>query len=344
MDNNNTTQNNKNNLTMAAITTAMTMSTVSPPSSSVAPIFSSKRSINRVPVEVWKEHICKNFLNLIELSILRRCHTFFEKYWQNVMAQNVIGVPQGCPTVEKAMDLAVIFSQRKEYTETEPLKIRLEEGVHEIVGGEGGLMDVTCNHITFIGKGKDQTTISGGFNVTNQKCVKFEEVTITNQIGSGLFLTGSETNVDVLKCSVKECVRTGMYVYNSATVTATQCEFMENSRSGVHCNGVNTKTRLNDCKMYHNGDDGLFAYHHAVVDLHGTKTDIHSNKRHGIHAFFCANVNINLPSQHNTSHDNVGEDRFQEYDGIYGHHTTEIGYDGSIANINATVHSQIYSR
>jgi hypothetical protein len=82
--------------------------------------------------------------------------------------------------------------------------------------------------------------------------------------------------------------------------------------------------------MHHNGNHGLWAYRYdsylyvdAVVDLHGTKTaDIHSNEGHGIHAFDCAKVNIHLPSQHNTSHDNVGEDRHQ----VAG---------GSIANINA---------
>jgi hypothetical protein len=39
------------------------------------------------------------------------------------MVQNVIRVPQGCPTLEKAMALAVIFSERKEYTTDDPLKI-----------------------------------------------------------------------------------------------------------------------------------------------------------------------------------------------------------------------------
>ena len=96
------------------------------------------------------------------------------------MAQNVIRVPQGCPTVEKAMDLAVIFSERKEYTEADPLKIRLEEGVHQIVGDQHGRMNVTCSHITFVGTGKDQTTTRGGFEVHNQQNVKFEEFTLTN--------------------------------------------------------------------------------------------------------------------------------------------------------------------
>ena len=234
------------------------------------------------------------------------------------------------------MDLAVIFSERKEYTETEPLKIRLEEGVHEIVGDEYGKMNVTCSHITFVGKGKDQTTIRGGFKVINQQNVTFEGLTIMNPRrqqtyfetrGTGLYLTGSETNVDVLKCIVKECGKTGMSVRYGATVTATQCEFMENRSNGVYCDSANTKTILNDCQMHHNGRDGLVAYDHAVVDLHGSKTDMHSNEGDGIGAGSRAKVNIHLPSQHNTSHDNVGEDRRQDGGGFVS--------PGSIANINA---------
>ena len=112
-----------------------------------------------------------------------------------------------------------------------------------------------------------------------------------------------------------------MSVGGGATVTATQCEFMENGRHGVFCQYANTKARLNDCKMHHNGLSGLLAYDHAVVDIHVTKTDIHSNKRYGIRASDRGKINIHLPSQHNTSHDNVVGDRFQ-----YG--------GGSIANIN----------
>jgi hypothetical protein len=113
-----------------------------------------------------------------------------------------------------------------------------------------------------------------------------------------------------------------MFVHGGATVTATQCEFMENVGHGMYCEGANTKVRLNDCTMHHNGMHGLVAYKNAVVDLHGTRTDIHSNKGGGICASYRTKVNIHLPSQHNTSHDNVGEDRFQNG-------------GASIANINA---------
>jgi hypothetical protein len=80
--------------------------------------------------------------------------------------------------------------------------------------------------------------------------------------------------------------------------------------------------------MHHNGYYGLGASQsfssasYCVVDLYGTKMDIHSNETSGIRASHGAKVNIHLPSQHNTSHDNIGEDRNQN-----------LG--GSIANINA---------
>ena len=102
-----------------------------------------------------------------------------------------------------------------------------------------------------------------------------------------------------------------MFVDEGATATATRCNFMENGECGVAFRGANTKVRLNDSTIHHNGHDGLYAYDHAVVDLHGTKTDIHSNKRFGIFAYGNAKVNIHLPSQHNTTHDNLGDNRFQ---------------------------------
>jgi hypothetical protein len=284
--------------------------------------------IRDIPEMLWWQKILQPFLNLEDLSILRRTNTFFQSYWESVLRQNMIRVPQGCPTVEKAMALAVVFSAQKVYTETDPLKIQMDKGVHEIVGytDEHGThykrVNVTCSHITFVGKGKDHTTILGGFRVENQQNVKFEEFTLTNPGGRGLWLTGSETNVDVLKCAVKECGGMGMYVRDGATVTATQCEIMENRLFGVYCDGANTKARLNDCTIHHNRGVGLNAYQHAVVDLHGTKTDIHANEIGGILADYSGKVNIHLPSQHNTSHDNEGEDRDQ-YSG------------GSIANINA---------
>ena len=70
-----------------------------------------------------------------------------------------------------------------------------------------------------------------------------------------------------LKCIVqgivKECGRTGMWVQDRATVTATQCECMGNRQSGVYmyCDGATTKNKI----------ERLHDAFRAVVDLHGTK-------------------------------------------------------------------------
>jgi hypothetical protein len=46
---------------------------------------------------------------------------------------------------------------------------------------------------------------------------------------------------------------------------------------------------------HHTGCNGVYALGHAVVDLYGATTDIHSNKGHGIRASYYGKVNIHLP-------------------------------------------------
>ena len=333
-------------------------------------LLSSSRWVHKVPHDIWVYKIFQPFLDLKALSTLGRCNTFFEEYWQYVLKQNIIRVPEGCPTVVAAMELAVVFSERNECTRENPVKVQVGEGKHEIFYH----ITVDCNNVTIVGKGKGKTTILGGLHVNGKQNVKIQELSAINIAGHGLVCLGSGSNVDVTECCFKKCQGNGMFVGAGATVTATRCDFMENSQCGmivddgatvtatqcdfmengdcgVECVGANTKVRLNDSTMHHNfvyglqaygegifcggamllkvsdstmhhnGESGLQAYGHAVVNLHGTKTNIHSNKSDGIDATRNAKVNIHLPSQHNTTHDNVGENRFQ-WSG------------GSIANIN----------
>jgi hypothetical protein len=92
--------------------------------------------IRDIPEMLWWQKILQPFLNTEDLSILRCTNTFFQSYWEGVvLIQNVIRVPQGCPTVEKAMALAVVFSTKKVYTIVDPLQIQLDKGVHEISVG-----------------------------------------------------------------------------------------------------------------------------------------------------------------------------------------------------------------
>ena len=300
-------------------------------------LLSSSRWVNKVPLDIWVHQVLHPFLDLKALATVGRCNTFFEEYWQYLLKQNVIRVPEGCPTMNQAMDLAVVFSERNKCTWENPVQIEVGEGEHEMVGVTGGaiydgsltydgcMTHVRCNSITIVGKGKGKTTILGGFYVNGNGCsqnVKMEQLTATNTHGIGLYCQGIGTIVDVTECCFQKCGHGGMGVVRGAIVVATRCDFMENSHLGVACTDANTKLRLNDSTIHHNGMEGLYAEDHAVVDLHGTTTGVHSNKGDGIYAIDNAKVNIHLLSQHNTSHDNVGNNRFQQ-DG------------GSIANMNA---------
>jgi hypothetical protein len=292
-------------------------------------LLSSSRWVN-LPEDIWVHQILHPFLDLTALSTLRRCNTFFEEYWQYVLKQNVIQVPEGCPTMNQAMDLAVVFSERNECTRENPVQVEVGEGEHVMVGVAGAyvglLTHVSCSNMAIVGKGKGKgkgkTTILGGFFVDGKQNVKFEQLDVTNDAGFGLLCEGSGTNVDATECCFKKCQFSGMSVDHGAIVTATRCDFMENGYCGVACFDANTKVRLNDSTMHHNGMSGLYATVHAVVDLHGTKTGIHSNKQDGMWANDNAKVNIHLPSQHNTTHDNGDANRYQQA-------------GGSIANINA---------
>ena len=282
---------------------------------------SSTQWVNNVPFHVWVSKILNPFLDLKALSTVGRCNTFFEELWQYVLKQNIIRVPEDFPTMNQGMDMAVVFSERNECTPENPVRVVVGEGQFAVVGRLLG-MTVSCSHITFVGKGKGKTTMLGGFQVDKQQHVKFEELAVTNHRGYGLNCTGGGTNVDVTECCFTKCKWSGICVNDGATATATRCDFMENGQCGVGCFGANTKVRLNDSTMHHNGMHGLAADSHAVVDLHGTKMDIHSNKEVGVLAYKNGKVNIHLPSQYNTSHDNLDDNRAQQS-------------GGSIANINA---------
>ena len=193
-------------------------------------LLSSSRWVNKVPHDIWVHQILHPFLDLKALSTVGRCNTFFEEYWQYVLKQNVIRVPEGCTTMNQAMDLAVVFSERNECTRENPVKVVVGEGEHVMVGVAGNYrghhMHVSCSNITIIGKGKGKTTILGGFYVNGKQNVKIEQLSVSNDAGYGLVCKGSGTNVDAMECCFKKCRDYGMSIDGGATVTATRCDFM----------------------------------------------------------------------------------------------------------------------
>jgi len=295
-------------------------------------VFSSDNFINHRTEDIWRYKICQTFLNVVDFATMRSTNKLINVYWRVFMNKYMmkpivhVRVPQYCPTLRQALAFTNAYYDKYDYQKRVPLTIELDEGNHKIANCSAektpaNVLNIHRSHITFIGKGKDKTTIHGGFDVVNQQNVKFEELAITNSRGVGLMLEGRQANVDVLNCVVKDCGKTGMVLCLSANVTATQCEFLGNGHHGVQ-SVYGAIVRLNDCKIYHNGAHGLFASLRGRANIHGAKTDIHSNKGDGVVTTKGGHVKIHLPFQHNTSHDNANYDRYQEE-------------AGSIANINA---------
>ena len=74
--------------------------------------------------------------------------------------------------------------------------------------------------------------------------------------------------------------------------------------------GSLTSAKFNNCVFNENQFYGIYGANKAKIHLHGEATAIHSNGDIGIQAHGSAKVLIHLPSNHNTSYNNGGQDRY----------------------------------
>ena len=119
----------------------------------------------------------------------------------------------------------------------------------------------------------------------------------------------SNAKVELIDVALKGCDRHALVIPNTSsetTVVATRCEF-SNSSYGAVVEGSLTSATFNNCVFHHNTQRGIYG-HQSTIHLHGEATAIHSN-RSGIYAGRSVKVIIHLPSNHNTSYNNTGQDR-----------------------------------
>ena len=144
-------------------------------------------------------------------------------------------------------------------------------------------------------------------------------VTNTSEGGHGIYMMNA--TVELMDVASKGCSSVAFFIYTPTSensVVATRCEFA-NSRWGALVNGSCSSATFKNCVFKDNEYDGVYGCE-STVHLHGEATAVHSNGRNGIHAYDSAKVVIHLPSHHNTSYNNTGDDR-----------KTNIG--GSITNV-----------
>jgi len=275
--------------------------------------------------EVWEFKIVP-FFNVKELAMLRPTSRWCNEQWQEFLKRNTFRVPEQVPTIDEAMRIGFNLAKQKVFSKESPLVVVLSEGVHVVerswMDSDGDVSEntlgITCSNISFIGQGKENTTVHGGIGVLNKKNVTVKSLTLTNPNGLfGLDVEGEEASVEMMDVSVKECKNAGLLVDSGASVKATQCEFGENRWHGVYVRG-GSKGIFTDCSIHHNGTDGMFAYEEGtLVELRGKQTEIHHNIGFGLDAWTNALINIYIPSRSITAlvHDNRGGDLSTAYGG-----------------------------
>jgi len=298
------------------------------------------------PLEVW-DHVIIPMLGLKDLALARPVCTFFEAYWQDKFSNNVLPLRVGLDvaTIDDVMGVIEILSSRREYTKINPFVVLLGEGDHPItstcicttlIGYEHPTtLGITRSNVTFLGAGKDTTTVLGGFLIINQENITFKQMTVTN-IGNGIRMEGAQ--VELVDAATSNCTTCGIYVRNAAgalsQLVATRCEMSNNGTSGLTIvNPRNNNNNLDNmvsiwaaltapfralipfnvclknCIFEGNYVSGILLEGKGVVNVHGNATAIHSNRWDGIVAVNSAKVFIHLPSHHNTSYNNGREDR-----------------------------------
>ena len=127
-------------------------------------------------------------LGLRDLALSRPVCTFFEAYWQDKFSNNVLPLRVGndVATIDAVMGVIEILSSRREYTKLNPFVVLLGKGDHQITsswtapyGTENPTtLEITRSNVTFIGTGKDTTTIFGGFGIENLENIMFQNMTL----------------------------------------------------------------------------------------------------------------------------------------------------------------------
>ena len=116
-----------------------------------------------------------------------------------------------------------ILSSRREYTKINPFVVLLGKGDHQITSSwtdprgyvRQKMLGITCSNFTFVGKGKETTTILGGFCIDNLENITFKNMTVTNTSDGGVGIYMSNAKVELFDVALKGCYDAGLGVWHS---------------------------------------------------------------------------------------------------------------------------------
>ena len=175
--------------------------------------------LDEPPLEVWDHHIIP-LLSLRDLALARPVCKFFEAYWQEKFNANVLPLRVGndVATIDGVMGVIEVLSSRREYTNLNPFVVLLGQGDHQITSSWidpdddeadedyefSTTLGITHSNITFLGTGKDTTTILGGFAVYEQENITFKNMTLTNTSEDGVGIHMKNAKVELVDVAIKD--------------------------------------------------------------------------------------------------------------------------------------------
>ena len=204
--------------------------------------------LDEPPLEIWDHHIIP-LLSLRDLALARPVCTFFEAYWQDKFSNNVLPLRVGLDvaTINEVMGVIEILSSRREYTKLNPFVVLLGIGDHQITSSwtdtDGyeiaTTLGITRSNITFVGTGKNTTTIFGGFYIRDLENITFKNMTVTNTSDNGNGILVNNAKVELIDVALTGCDSHALSITRNTSATAvvaTRCEFA-NSSYGVVVDG-----------------------------------------------------------------------------------------------------------
>jgi hypothetical protein len=234
--------------------------------------------------------------------------------------RRTINVPTDAPTIESAMQLCATIRNEKGNAAA-PITIQLGEGDYEIKCSwtdpsdnkaevEKSTLDVLHNHIRFVGVGVGKTSIKGTLLIHHHYGIEFQDLTVSNIHGYGIWSLGKGSTVKAVQCKFDSCQSQGARIDNGSSFDAELCHFSNNKNIGALVSDPGSTGTFRNCKFYNNGGmAGIWSCDDAVVDLYGDETEIYNNVNGGLlatHKTVTGGLmNVHVPSSRNISHNNA---------------------------------------
>jgi len=235
---------------------------------------------------------CSMFMNVsdittvVDVSVLRVGPTHAIKCLRQAMA-----------LVKHQLEISTILVSGFHVLEEDEENVEEEENEEEEQDIEAtNVLNISRSNINIIGE-DDTASIVGTIKITNKNNVKLEKIRITSPDGPGLWLRGTNCEVEAFECIFGQSTGSGVHAEDGCSFLMRFCEFHRNRLSGMTVCRKNTKGDFEDCFFHHNVEHGLHVYDQAEVNIHGDGSTLYCNGKYGLLSWSEGQVHLHVTSK-----------------------------------------------